>query len=408
MEKLMSADAVPEARSAAALNPEKVFLVDPYMDWAREQRIPIHEDFGIDLLEIETAPWDWYGARGAFAHTHGRGDFMANYVVEISPGGKSAPVRHLYESFVYVLSGHGSTTLWLPNGEKQTFEWGPTSLFAIPLNCQYQVFNGSGQETVRLSCTNDAPLTLNLYHDRDFVFNNPYQFAQRFGKPNEYEGGGRHVPVDRGKDVSALNIWETSFIPSLKDFKLFAYNARGKGTTNCSFVLADGSQHSHCSEMPTGRYKKAHRHNAGTHVHAVTGIGYSLLWYEGDDKFVEIPWRHGVMYAPPHWMYHQHFNTGPERARYLACGLGSRRYPLSSLRKKSGAGAGQVSVKKGGRQIEFEDQDPRIHRKWLEEIARQGVKSEMGDVFDEPALMKLDMSKHTGVIKTPVSTGPSE
>jgi hypothetical protein len=408
MEKLMSADAIPGARSAAALTAEKVFLVDPYMDWAEEQRIPIHEDFGIDLLAIETAPWDWYGARGAFAHTHGRGDFMANYVVEIPPGGKSAPVRHLYENFVYVLSGHGSTTLWLPNGEKQTFEWGPTSLFAIPLNCQYQVFNGSGQETVRLSCTNDAPLTLNVYHDRDFVFNNPYQFASRFGKPNEYEGEGRHVPVDRGEAVSALNIWETSFIPSLSDFKLFDYAARGKGTTNCSFVLADGTQHSHSSEIPTGRYKKAHRHNAGTHVHAVTGVGYSLLWYEGDDKFVEIPWRHGVMYAPPHWMYHQHFNTGPERARYLACGLGSRRYPLSSLRKKSGAGAGQVSVKKGGRQIEFEDQDPRIHRKWLEEIARQGVKSEMGDVFDEPELMKLDMKKYTGVIKTPVSIGPSE
>jgi hypothetical protein len=317
-------------------------------------------------------------------------------------------VRHLFESFVYVLSGHGSTTLWLPNGDKQTFEWGPTSLFAIPLNCRYQIFNGSGRETVRLSCTNDAPLTLNLYHDRDFVFDNPYQFTKRFGKPNEYQGEGRHVPVDRGADVSALNIWETSFIPSLEDFKLFAYNARGKGTTNCSFVLADGSLHSHSSEMPTGRYKKAHRHNAGTHVHAVTGIGYSLLWYEGDDKFVEIPWRHGVMYAPPHWMYHQHFNTGPERARYLACGLGSRRYPMSSLRKKSGAGAGQVSVKKGGRQIEFEDQDPRIHRKWLEEIARQGVKSQMGDIFDEPALMKLDMRKYTGVIKTPVSTGPSE
>ncbi len=404
----MSADAIPDARSPAELTAKKVFLVDPYMDWAKEQRIPIHEDFGIDLLAIETAPWDWYGARGAFAHTHGRGDFMANYVVEIPPGGKSAPVRHLYENFVYVLSGHGSTTLWLPNGEKQTFEWGPTSLFAIPLNCRYQLFNGSGQETVRLSCTNDAPLTLNVYHDRDFVFNNPYQFVSRFGKPNEYEGEGRHVPVDRGTDVSALNIWETSFIPSLKDFKLYAYNARGKGTTNCSFVLADGVQHSHCSEMPTGRYKKAHRHNAGTHVHAVTGLGYSLLWYEGDDKFVEIPWRHGVMYAPPHWMYHQHFNTGPERARYLACGLGSRRYPLSSLRKKSGAGAGQVSVKKGGRQIEFEDQDPRIHRKWLEEIGKNGVNSEMGDVFDEPALMKLDMKKYTGVIKTPASIGPSE
>ena len=331
---------------------------------------------------------------------------MANYVVEIPPGSKTAPVKHLYECFVYVLSGHGSATLWLPNGEKQTFEFGPTSLFAIPLNCQYQFFNGSGQETVRLSCTNDAPVTLNLYHNRDFVFNNPYQFAERFGKSNEWQGEGKHVPVDRG-EIAKLNIWETSFIPSLKDFKLFEYNARGKGSTNCSFVLADGTQHSHSSEMPTGRYKKAHRHAAGTHVHAVTGVGYSLLWYEGDSKFVEIPWRHGVMYTPPFWMYHQHFNTGPERARYL--GLQPRQ-PALSLHL-----AAQEERGRRGHGFGAEGRPPDRIRgsgsahppQWLEEIARNGVKSEMGDVFDEPALLALDPAKLTGVIKTPASIGPA-
>jgi uncharacterized RmlC-like cupin family protein len=397
---------VVQAKSAAELHASGTFLVDAYLDWAKEQRIPIHEDFGLDLLAIETAPWDWYGARGAFAHTHGRGDFMANYVVEIPPGGKTRPVKHLYEAFYYVLSGQGSCTIWLPNGDKQTFEWGPKALFAIPLNCQYQFFNASGNESVRLSCTNDAPLTLNLYHNRDFVFDNPFQFPDRFGQPNEWQGEGRHVPVDRG-EIARLNIWETNFIPNLNDFKLFDLAARGKGSTNCSFVLASGTQHAHSSEMPTGRYKKAHRHAAGTHVHAVTGVGYSLLWYEGDSKFVEIPWRHGVMYTPPFWMFHQHFNTGPTRARYLACSLGSRRYPFISLRKKSGEGQGTVSVQKGGRQIEYEDQDPRIHRKWLEEIAKEGVKSEMGDIFDEPALMALDPKKLTGVIKTPASIGPA-
>jgi hypothetical protein len=106
-------------------------------------------------------------------------------------------------------------------------------------------------------------------------------------------------------------------------------------------------------------------------------------------------------------MYHQHFNTGPDRARYWACSLGSRRYPFLSLRKKSADGMGTVSVQKGGRQIEFEDQDPRVHKKWLEEIAKQGVKSEMGDIFDEPALLALDPKKLTGVIQTPASIGPA-
>jgi hypothetical protein len=106
-------------------------------------------------------------------------------------------------------------------------------------------------------------------------------------------------------------------------------------------------------------------------------------------------------------MFHQHFNTGPTRARYLACSLGSRRYPFIALRKKSGEGQGTVSVQKGGRQIEYEDQDPRIHRKWLEEIVKAGVTSEMGDVFDEAALLALDAKTLTGVIKTPASIGPA-
>ena len=95
-----------------------------------------------------------------------------------------------------MLSGHGSTTVWLPNGEKQTFEWGPKALFAIPLNCEYQIFNASGCEPARLSCTNDAPLTINLYHNLDFIFDNPFQFPDRVGKPNEWEGEGDHSTVD--------------------------------------------------------------------------------------------------------------------------------------------------------------------------------------------------------------------
>src|SRR5262249_38333269 len=94
-------------------------------------------------------------------------------------------------------------------------------------------------------------------------------------------------------------------------------------------------------------------------------------------------------------------------ARYLACSLGSRRYPFISLRRKSSEGGGAVSVQQGGRQIEYEDQDPRIHRKWLEAIRATGVASQMGDVFDEPAILALPPAVLTGVIRTPQSIGPA-
>jgi hypothetical protein len=165
--------------------------------------------------------------------------------------------------------------------------------------------------------------------------------------------------------------------------------------------------HAHVSLMPVGRYKKAHRHAAGTHVHAVDGEGYSLMWYEGDSEFKEIPWRHGFMYTPPFWMYHQHFNTCDQPARYVACSLGSRRYPFISLRRKSAEGGGATSVKDGGRQIEYEDQDNRVHRKFLEELRKTGVPSAMGDIFDEPAILAIPQDQLTGVIQTPILKGPA-
>ena len=383
------------------------FLIDPYRDWAEGEGIPIHLDFGHNLLELETAVWDRYDARGCFAHTHGAGDFMANYVLEVSPGRKTRPVKHLYEVFCFVLAGHGSTKVWLPNGGTRTFEWGPKALFAIPLNCQYQIFNSSGSKPVRISCTNDAPITINLYHNLDFVFNNPCTFPERAAQSKHFDGEGDHSVYSHGLNPVKRNVWETNFVHDLTSFKLYEFEERGKGSTNVSFVLADGTMHAHVSQIPKGRYKKAHRHAAGTHVHAIDGEGYSLLWHEGDSEFKEFPWQHGFMYTPPFWMFHQHFNTCPNPARYLACSLGSRRYPFISLRRKSSEGAGSLSIQQGGRQLEYEDQDPRIHRKWLEAMRRTGVQSEMGEIFDEPAILELPPEAFTGVIRQPRSIGPA-
>jgi uncharacterized RmlC-like cupin family protein len=384
----------------------RVFL-DPYMDWVKKQGVPVHLDFGHDLLALKTDKWDRYDARGCFAHTHGRGDFCANFVLEVEPGKKTAPVKHLHEAFFYALSGYGSTTVWLPNGEKNTFEWGPKALFAIPLNCQYQIFNTSGREYARLSCTNDLPLALNHYHNESFIFDNPCTFPERMGKAQHFNGEGDHSAFDRLKNAGQINVWETNFVPDLTSFKLYDLNTRGKGSRNVFFQLADGTMHAHTSEIPVGRYKKAHRHAAGTHVHAVGGEGYSLLWYDGDSEFVELPWRHGFMYTPPFWMFHQHFNTCDIPARYLACSIGSARYPFISLRRVSNEGGGSTSVKQGGRQIEYEDQDPRIHRKFLEALKKSGQPSLMDDIFDEDAIMKIPAEQLTGVIQTPELKGPA-
>ena len=129
----MNSDSVDPLLSSEAVQDARV-LLDPYKDWAQGEGIPIHLDFGHNLLALETGLWDRYEAKGCFAHTHGAGDFMSNYVLEVPPSAKTRPVKHLYEMFCYVLEGHGSTKVWLPGGEIRTFEWGPKAMFAIPLN----------------------------------------------------------------------------------------------------------------------------------------------------------------------------------------------------------------------------------------------------------------------------------
>jgi hypothetical protein len=66
----------------------------------------------------------------------------------------------------------------------------------------------------------------------------------------------------------------------------------------------------------------------------------------------------------------------------MALALGSLRYPLTADKLKIFVGV-DVDVKQGGAQIEYTDQDPRIHTLYLSELAKNGVASQMGDQFDE-------------------------
>jgi oxalate decarboxylase/phosphoglucose isomerase-like protein (cupin superfamily) len=352
---------------------EERFLIDSYQDFIRGEGIPVHEDFGLDLLSVEVRPWARLGALGAYTLVKGRGDFIDSYVLELPPGGSSEPQRHLFEEVVYVLAGSGSTTVEGPSGSRRSFEWGPKSLFALPLNTRYRHFNASGQSPARMLSVTNLPLVLNAFHDHDFVFANDVEFSTRLGPQTRFQGEGEFIPMRPGR-----HMWETNFVPDLSTFELREWHARGAGGSNIMFVLADGTMHAHMSEMPVGTYKKGHRHGADFHIIPVTGHGYTLLWYEGDKEMVRVDWRHGSVYAPPDQMFHQHFNTSPEPARYLAVAFGSLRYPFVEAKKRVFMGM-DVDVKRGGAQIEYEDEDPRIHALYLEEAAKNGFTSRMDE-----------------------------
>ncbi|MBA2690696.1 MAG: hypothetical protein H0U63_07830, partial [Burkholderiales bacterium] len=323
-------------------------------------------------FKVGTKPWPRFGVNGAAVHLKGRGDFISMFVLEIPPAGSTSPQRHLYEEVVYVLGGRGSTTIEVADGRKHTFEWGPRSMFAIPLNTKYRHFNGSGSERALIVSTTSMPAVMNMFHNEKFIFDNDWQFNERIGDAKYFTGEGDFIPVRPGN-----HMWETNFVPDLAAIELKPWGDRGAGGSNIMFILADGTMHAHISEMPVGTYKKAHRHGADFHVMCVTGEGYSLLWYEGEADFHRVDWKHGTVFAPPDRMFHQHFNTSSIPARYFATAYGSLRYPFTESKRKSLFGGVSTSVKAGGDQIEYEDQSPRIHQLYEEATGKNGVSVKM-------------------------------
>jgi quercetin dioxygenase-like cupin family protein len=357
--------------------------IDAYLDWVAQEGIPVLEDYGIDLFQVETAPWPRTGAKGAAVHLKGRGDFANMFLHDIAPGASTTAQRHLYEEVIYVLEGSGSTQLEFGDGTKRSFEWGERSLFAIPLNAKHRHFNSSGRKRALLVSTTDLPLVMNSFHNERFIFDCNFDFDERAGKNEYFTGEGDLITVRPGN-----HMWETNFVPDLASIELKSWGDRGAGGTNIMFVLADGTMHAHISEMPVGTYKKGHRHGPGFHVMCVTGHGYSLLWFEGEKDFLRLDWRHGVVFPPADKQFHQHFNTSNFPARYLATGVGGLRYPLTYTQRRSllgvkpgEKGAVSTSLKDGGDQIEYEDQDARIHALWLNEMRQHGVEPKMGTFF---------------------------
>ena len=365
--------------------------IDPYLDWIAAEGVPIVKDYGIYLFDVETAPWARFGMKGAACHLDGRGDFASMFLFELAPGDSSTPNRHLYEEVIYVLEGTGSTQIEFADGTKRSFEWGPRSLFSVPMNARHRHFNGSGQSRALFVSTNDMPLIMNLFHNDRFVFDTNFEFTERIGKSEHFSGGGDLVMIRPGN-----NLWETNFVPDLAMIELTKWEERGAGSSIIMFVLADGNMHAHISEMPTGTYKKAHRHGSGAHVMIVEGAGYSLFWWDDSKEIKRLDWKHGFVFPPVEGQWHQHFNTGTAPTRYLATSVGSIRYPLTARKRRStgtetkgGKIAVATSVKEGGDQVEYEDQDPRIHRMFIDEVKRNGAVSRMDKYFNEDCTPKI-------------------
>ncbi|HEY3118419.1 MAG TPA: cupin domain-containing protein [Chloroflexota bacterium] len=355
--------------------------IDPYYDW--QEREGIRAITGLFIEDLNTAeldPWARTGGKGAFVNLGLKiGHSKAAYIVEIPAGGSLNPMRHMFEEVVYVVSGRGATTVWTEGKEKQLIEWQEGSLLAIPLNAQFQHFNGSNAPA-RLLAYNNMPEVMMLFHNEEFIFNCPFAFTDRYAGQDDYFSGDGKLWDIKGRPVKAL---ETSFVADARNLGLYQWKERGAGGFNVMFELADGVVPTHISQFPVGTYKKAHHHGhgdagGGALLLILGGVGFSLVWPPGvkDAEIQQLIWKQNSLFVAPSSWYHQHFNTGATPARYLALrGGGGLRY---GARGQQWGGA-DVSEDDGGWQIEYEREDPRVHQIFEAELAKHGAVCQMSD-----------------------------
>jgi hypothetical protein len=341
---------------------------DTYQAWQDAQGIPLVGGFHVlDIKQLELAPWEWKGGRGCFIRLDGAGKATGAYVGEIPPGGKLNPQRHLFEEMIYIAAGRGATAVWQDAGEKRLFEWHAGSLFAIPLNAWYQHFNGSGAEPARYFAVNNAPLMMNLFHNPAFVLRNDFCFTDRFESGDrDYFGGGAKL---YGRSWMSVN-----FVPDTHTLPLGDQSERGPGARNMKFDLAGQVMCAHISEFAVGTYKKAHFHGPGAHVLILGGQGYSLLWPQDAKERTRVDWQRGSLIVPPERWLHQHFNSDAQPARYLALRWNNWHFPFVRMVE----GSRRQSIKLGGTQLEYEDEDPSIHAEFEAALVSAGAICRMG------------------------------
>jgi oxalate decarboxylase/phosphoglucose isomerase-like protein (cupin superfamily) len=340
----------------------------PYQRWVRDAE-------GLDIISalyvpnlrtVELKPWARRGGKGVYINHDASRTSNDCYVCEIPPGKQLAPQRQLFEEMVLVLDGRGSTSVWNDAGQRITFEWKAGAMFAIPINAWHQHFNGSGQEPVRYVAVTNGPSVMNLYDDPNFVFNTKYDFKNRFaGEPDYFS------PKTEPKGF----LLPTNFVPDAVNLPLIQAKERGAGGGHIRFNMAKGSMSSHISQFPVGTYKKAHAHGPSAHVIILSGEGYSLMWPEGEEP-KHYPWQVGSLIVPPNKWFHQHFNSGPTPARYLAF-----KHEVALIRNSQGVPTAWISKRVGGEQIDYADEDPKIRSMFSEALSEHGLDPRMEDAY---------------------------
>ena len=361
----------------------------PYDKFMQDEGLPVIREIGIrDLRDVELADWARTGGRGSFIQLLGTEELWGMYVIEVPPGGALTPEHHLYEEVFYVVSGRGSTEVWLDDEKKKaTFEWRAGSLFAVPLNSWHRLVNASRSPALVLVATT-APSLMNHFRNTDFIFGSDYQFTERYSDDPEFFQF--KDTVYRGPtDGRAMMV--TNLVPDVVNAALPLDNQRSPGYRRVETYLASNTFYTWVGEHEPGKYSKAHYHPPSPILVCLRGEGYTYTWPRqyGTQPFADgmadkvlrqeyVPG--GMVAAAPgggDW-FHQHFGISTEPLRFLYFG-GLIRYGAFNpgVRPGEKKASGNLNLEEGGNSIGYHQEDPYFREEFERLLTANGGKSIM-------------------------------
>lgn len=368
----------------------------PYDDFMEEQNVPIFRGIGVRCVQdLQLKPWSRMGGRGTFIQLYGTEGKWGCYVVEVPAAGALVPEKHMYEEIMVVVEGRGTTEIWADGQAKpHTFEWQRGSMFSIPLNTNHRIVNAASSPALILVATT-APNVMNLFRDRDWIFNCPTNFPSRFDGSQDFFKAKDDIVPD---PLRGLALRKSNFIPDIINAELYLDNRRSPGYTRVEPHMASNVFYGFVGEHKTGRYSKAHAHMSAAVLVCLKGKGYTYTWPRSDGM---TPWKDGktqniyrqdyepvgLVTAAPYggdW-FHAHFGISKEPLRLIGWyGPNNHRKDKAGVPGEKDTDEGAIDVTEGGTAIPYWLEDPFLRREYEETLKREGVVSQMGDELYRP------------------------
>jgi quercetin dioxygenase-like cupin family protein len=360
----------------------------PYDLFMESEGIPCFRDIGVGRVQdLPRKPWKRLGGLGTYIQLHGTEGKWGCYVVEVPGAGALNPEKHMFEKIFLVLEGRGTTEVWLEGDSKRhTFEWQKGSMFAIPMNATHRIVNASSSPALLLAGTT-APNVLNMINNVEAVFNNAFQFKDRFSGADDFYKYKDDIEPD---PVRGLAMRRTNFIPDVVNCDLPLDNRRSPGFRRVEPFMTGNCFYYWIGQHENGRYSKAHAHTSAAILICLKGKGYTYTWPERDGV---TPWKDGkaenirridyefggMISAAPggaRW-FHQHFGASKDPLR-LTAWFG----PFNPGREPGPPGEKHIDytamdIPEGGSAIPYWMEDPYIRKEYEEKLKREGVENRM-------------------------------